>query len=180
MVISLPGPTGLLAPWPLDATVCPLDRPELPGRRGWPCDRLRASWHRCETAEADRRTWCCSRSLPTRRAQPDRRLVIHELTWLFLDDLVESDELIADGPRAHAILQTEQDGIGPPSPLASAPPERSVRLVQAARNCPHQSLGTIIRRRVPTTPAVRRTAHLPRAASRSARRFVATSPAHGR
>lgn len=51
-------------------------------------------------------------------------------------------------------------------------------------SCPqlpaHQSLGTIIRRRVPTTPAVRRTAHLPRAASRSARRFVATSPAHGR
>lgn len=52
--------------------------------------------------------------LTTRRAQPDRRLVIHDLTWLLLDDLVESYELITDGPLAHAILQTAQDGTGLP------------------------------------------------------------------
>ena len=50
--------------------------------------------------------------LTTRRAQPDRRLLIHELTRLLLDDAVESYELIADGPRAHAILQAAQDGTG--------------------------------------------------------------------
>ena len=52
--------------------------------------------------------------LTTRRAQPARRLVIHELTWLLLDDLVESYELITDGRLAHAILQAAQDGAGLP------------------------------------------------------------------
>lgn len=52
--------------------------------------------------------------LVSRRAQPDRRLVITDLTRLLLDSAVESYEVFADGGRGYAILQTAHDGAGPP------------------------------------------------------------------
>lgn len=48
----------------------------------------------------------------TQRAQPGRGLVIHELTTLLLDSVVESYEIFEEDRQAYAILQTAQDGVG--------------------------------------------------------------------
>lgn len=51
--------------------------------------------------------------LSIRRADPSHRLMIDELTQMLLDGVVESHEILVDGDRAYAVMQTSRDGMDP-------------------------------------------------------------------